>query len=135
MRITLHQVIASVLVAAALTPAAQAQFRSQVFISPVVVPSTGTARVAIRTSGFGNVSVQTTVAVPDGGTATAGGYSRVSEGRSEYGVPIVGKAPYVGRGFRNVGYGRSTTSTRVNVRVRIIDLREEEYRQTGYRSP
>jgi type II secretory pathway component GspD/PulD (secretin) len=74
------------------------------------------------------------VAVPDGGTVTLGGYSQVSEGRSEFGVPGLSKVPYVGRGFRNVGYGRSVLIRRVNVSARVIDLREEEYRQTGVSS-
>jgi hypothetical protein len=43
--------------------------------------------------------------------------------------------PYVGRGFRNVAYGRSIVTGRVTASVRIIDLREEEFRQTGFRSP
>jgi hypothetical protein len=47
----------------------------------------------------------------------------------------VGKLPLVGRGFRNIGYGRSVRSSRVTVGVRIISLREEEERQTGFRSP
>jgi hypothetical protein len=33
----------------------------------------------------------------------------LSEGRNEYGVPIVSKVPYAGRLFRNVGIGRATT--------------------------
>jgi type II secretory pathway component GspD/PulD (secretin) len=77
---------------------------------------------------------QSTVAVPDGGTATLGGLSSSSMGRNEGGVPGLGKLPVGGRGFRNIGYGRSVSSTRASIRVRVIDLREEEYRQTGYRS-
>jgi hypothetical protein len=77
---------------------------------------------------FANIGVQTTVTVPDGGTASQGGYSSVSEGRNESG------APGLGRGGRNVGHGRSVLSRRVTASVRIIDLREEEYRQTGVRS-
>jgi general secretion pathway protein D len=110
MRVTLRQavgVVAGLLVAAALAPAARAQ---------------GFAPVPTLTA----IRLQTTVTVPDGGTVTLGGYSRLSEGRTEFGMP--------GRPFRNVGYGRSAVGGRVNVRVRIINLREEEYRQTGYRS-
>ena len=55
--------------------------------------------------------------------------------RSEFGPPGLGRLPYISRGPRNVGYGRSAVSGRVTASVRIIDLREEEYRQTGYRSP
>jgi general secretion pathway protein D len=108
--------VAGVLAAAALTPAARAQ-------APVVVP--------VPTS----IRLQTTVTVPDGGTALVGGYSRVSERRTELGVPGLGGVPYVGRGFRNVAYGRSIVTGRVTASVRIIDLREEEFRQTGFRSP
>ena len=35
---------------------------------------------------------------------------------------------------RNVGYGRSLSVRQVRVRARVIDLREEEFRQTGFRS-
>jgi general secretion pathway protein D len=81
-----------------------------------------------------NIRVQTAVAVPDGGSVTLGSYSQAAEGRTEAGVPALGRIPYLGRGFRNVGYGRTMSSARVIVSVRIIDIREEEYRQTGVRS-
>jgi hypothetical protein len=45
----------------------------------------------------------------------------------------VGKAPYAGRGFNNVGSGRSVGRTTLSVRVRVISLAEEEERQTGVR--
>jgi general secretion pathway protein D len=114
MRSTLRRVVwvAGLLVAAALPPVARAQGLGRTVFGPVPTVTT--------------IRLQTTVTAPDGGTVTLGGYSRLSEGRTEFGMP--------GRGFRNVGYGRSAVSGRVTVRVRIIDLREEEYRQTGYRS-
>jgi general secretion pathway protein D len=119
MRITLRWAVglAGLLAAATLTPAAFAQGRPP--------------RVVV----FTNLSLQTTVTVPDGGTATVGGFSGLSEGRSEYGAPVLGRSPYASRGFRNVGYGRRAVDGRVSVRVRIINLREEEFRQTGFRSP
>jgi type II secretory pathway component GspD/PulD (secretin) len=122
MQITLHRVawVAGFLVAAALTPAAQAQGVGRQ--GSVSVPT------------FTNIRVLTTVTVPDGGTVTLGGSSQLSEGRSEFGAPVLGRGPYVGRGFRNVGYGRTTVSSRGTVSVRIINLREEEFRQTGVRS-
>jgi type II secretory pathway component GspD/PulD (secretin) len=122
MQITLPRVvwITAILVAAAPTPTVRAQGLGQPRF--VVVPTVT------------NIRVQTTVTVPDGGTALVGGYSRLSEGRTEYGVPVLGKVPYVGRGFRNVGYGRTIVSGKVTATVRIIDLREEEFRQTGVRS-
>jgi type II secretory pathway component GspD/PulD (secretin) len=130
--------VAGILVAAALTPAAQAQGRGR----PVPSRSVGyyypsrSVRVVVDTgTALGNIRVQTAVRVPDGGTALVGSYSRLAEARSEYGVPVLGKVPYLSRGFRNVGYGRTVLRRSVTASVRIISLREEEYRQTGFRSP
>jgi type II secretory pathway component GspD/PulD (secretin) len=122
MQLTFRRVVwvAGILVAAALTPAAQAQVQAVARANSVPV---GTI-----------VAVQTTVSVPDGGTVSLGSYSRYSESRTEYGTPVLGKIPYVSRGFRNVGYGRSVSSVTVTASVRIIDLADEEYRQTGVRS-
>jgi type II secretory pathway component GspD/PulD (secretin) len=120
---------AGVVVAAALAPAARAQAPGRVM--PVATPQPASVVVPRFTS----IQLATTVTVPDGGTASLGGYSRLSEGRTQYGAPILGRVPFVGRGFGNVGYGRSAVSSRVTASVRIISLQEEEYRQTGVRSP
>ena len=56
---------------------------------------------------FSFVTVTTTVSVPDGGTVLLGGIKRLSEGRNEYGVPILDKIPYINRLFKNVGIGRA----------------------------
>jgi type II secretory pathway component GspD/PulD (secretin) len=134
MRRTLPWVV-GILAAAALTSAARAErwvigryavytpkktSLSQVFASPPT-----TVRVTLG---------QTTVAVPDGGSVTVAGYSEMFESRTEYGPPLLGKVPYLGRLFRNVGNGRQIRTRRVIVSVRVIDLREEEFRQTGMRS-
>jgi type II secretory pathway component GspD/PulD (secretin) len=79
------------------------------------------------------LSVQTTVLVPDGGTVLLGGLKRLSEGRNEYGPPILSKVPYVNRLFRNVGYGRQASSLLMMVTPRIIIQEEEEERMTGVR--
>ncbi len=81
------------------------------------------------------VSVNTTVAVPDGGTVLMGGLKRLSEGRNEFGPPVLSKIPYLNRLFRNVGYGRSAESLLIMVTPRIIIQAEEEETQTGYRAP
>jgi type II secretory pathway component GspD/PulD (secretin) len=101
---------AGLLAAATLTPAANAQ-------APV------------------NIRIQTTIALPNGGSVVVGSYAQVSDSRSEFGPPGLSGVPYLNRPVRNVGYGRSTTAGQVRVSARIIDLREEEYRQTGFRSP
>jgi len=75
---------------------------------------------------FAFVTVTTTVSVPDGGTVLLGGIKRLSEGRNEFGVPILNKLPYVNRLFRNVGIGRETQSLMMMVTPRIIIQEEEE---------
>jgi type II secretory pathway component GspD/PulD (secretin) len=81
------------------------------------------------------VSIRTTVAVPDGGTVLMGGLKRLSEGRNEYGPPILSKIPFIDRLYKNVGYGREAESLLIMVTPRIIINEEEELRQTGYSPP
>lgn len=75
---------------------------------------------------FSYVTVTTTVSVPDGGTVLLGGIKRLSEGRNEFGVPMLNKIPYVSRLFKNVGIGRETQSLMMMVTPRIIIQEEEE---------
>jgi len=75
---------------------------------------------------FSFVTVSTTVSVPDGGTVLLGGIKRLSEGRNEFGVPILNKVPYINRLFKNVGIGRETQSLMMMVTPRIIIQEEEE---------
>jgi len=72
--------------------------------------------------------VSTTVSVPDGGTILLGGIKRLSEGRNEFGPPILSKIPYINRLFRNTSYGRETRSLMLMVTPRIIIPEEEEER-------
>ncbi len=80
---------------------------------------------------FNTVSVVTTVMVPDGGTVLLGGLKRLSEGRNEYGPPVLSKIPYLDRLFRNVGYGREVENLMMMVTPRVIIKEEEEPRQSG----
>nr|WP_303652723.1 hypothetical protein [Paludisphaera mucosa] len=73
-------------------------------------------------------TVNTTVTVPDGGTVLLGGVKQLQEQRLEYGVPVLSKAPWIDRLFRNVGIGRTTSSLMLMVTPRIIILEEEEER-------
>ncbi|MHB8969733.1 MAG: type II secretion system protein GspD [Pirellulaceae bacterium] len=79
-------------------------------------------------------TVSTTVSVPDGGTVLLGGIKRLNEGRTERGVPMLSKLPYINRLFKNVGIGRETQSLMMMVTPRIIIQEEEELDQTGYNS-
>jgi type II secretory pathway component GspD/PulD (secretin)/tetratricopeptide (TPR) repeat protein len=80
---------------------------------------------------FASVQIQTTVMVPDGGTVIMGGLKTLSEGRNEFGPPVLSKIPYIDRLFRNVGYGREAQSLLLMVTPRVIINAEEEERQTG----
>ncbi len=77
---------------------------------------------------FEVISIATTVSVPDGGTVLLGGIKRLSEGRNEFGVPLLSKVPYIDRLFRNVGIGRETDSLMMMVTPHIIIQEEEEER-------
>jgi type II secretory pathway component GspD/PulD (secretin) len=117
-----------------------------VTLFPIVVPifpnfdNTGTGQPVVFTQfiqqpRINSVNVQTTVAVPDGGTVLMGGFKRLFEGRVEAGPPILSKIPYIDRLFKNVGYGKETESLLIMVTPRIIIQEEEEERQTGYVRP
>jgi Flp pilus assembly secretin CpaC len=77
------------------------------------------------------ISVQTTVAVPDGGTVVLGGLKTLAEGRNEFGPPVLSQIPYINRLFRNQGIGRETRHIMIMVTPRIIIQSEEEFNQTG----
>jgi general secretion pathway protein D len=79
--------------------------------------------------------VNTTVTVPDGGTVLMGGLKIMSEGRNEYGAPILSKIPYIDRLFRNTSFGRDNRSLMLMVTPRIIIQSEEEERATGFVAP
>ncbi|HEX3999973.1 MAG TPA: hypothetical protein VHX65_15585 [Pirellulales bacterium] len=84
---------------------------------------------------FNFVTVTTTVSVPDGGTVLLGGIKRLSEGRSERGVPILSDIPYINRLFRNTAVGRTTESLMMMVTPRIIIQEEEETKLMGTTTP
>ena len=84
--------------------------------------------VTVQLPSFSFVSVVTTVSVPDGGTVLLGGIKRLSEGRNEFGVPLLSKVPYINRLFKNVAIGRETDSLMMMVTPRIIIQEEEEER-------
>lgn len=75
---------------------------------------------------FNTISITTTVNVPDGGTVLLGGLKTLSEGRNEFGPPILSKIPYISRLFRNVAWGREASSLLMMVTPRIIINEEEE---------
>jgi type II secretory pathway component GspD/PulD (secretin) len=77
------------------------------------------------------INVQTTAVVPDGGTVLLGGLKRLSEGRNEFGPPILSKIPYLNRLVKNVGYGRETENILMMITPRIVINEEEEIIQTG----
>ena len=87
---------------------------------------TTTEGTTVQLPTFAFTTVTTTVSVPDGGTVLLGGIKRLSEGRTERGVPLLSKVPYASRLFKNVGIGRTTQSLMMMVTPRIIIQEEEE---------
>jgi general secretion pathway protein D len=129
-----------------LTPSLSNLSVQEVLLFPVVTPifplfdGTATGQPVVFTQFIQQprvttVSVQTTVAVPDGGTVLMGGLKRLSEGRVEFGPPVLSKIPYLNRLFRNQAYGRNAESLLIMVTPRIIIQAEEEEKQTGYVPP
>jgi Flp pilus assembly secretin CpaC len=90
--------------------------------------------VTVQLPSFSFVSVVTTVSVPDGGTVLLGGIKRLTEGRNEFGVPLLSKVPYINRLFKNVSIGRTTNSLMMMVTPRII-IQEEEEERLGIAAP
>lgn len=80
---------------------------------------------------FNNITIQSTVVCPDGGTVLLGGIKQMSEGRNEFGPPVLSNIPYLNRLFRNTGIGRETRHVMLMVTPRIIITSEEEAVQTG----
>jgi general secretion pathway protein D len=80
----------------------------------------------VQQPSFSTTTVSTTVSVPDGGTILLGGIKRMREGRTERGVPILSKIPYINRLFRNTTIGRETSTLMLTVTPRIIIQEEEE---------
>ncbi|HMC12594.1 MAG TPA: hypothetical protein VKH44_14945, partial [Pirellulaceae bacterium] len=83
---------------------------------------------------FAFTTVTTTVSVPDGGTVLLGGIKRLREGRTERGIPVLNKLPYISRLFKNVGIGREAQSLMMMVTPRII-IQEEEEQKLGIEVP
>ena len=80
---------------------------------------------------FGFQTTTTTVTAPDRGTVLLGGIKTLRESRNENGVPILGKLPFVGRGFRNVGIGREVGSQMTTVTPYIHDFQAMERELLG----
>ena len=71
------------------------------------------------------------MSVPDGGTVLMGGIKRLSEQRTEQGVPLLSSIPYINRLFRNVGIGQEASNLMMMVTPRILIQEELEEDQVG----
>lgn len=83
-------------------------------------------QMAVPFRSFTSVGLNTTVTVPAGGTAVVGGFGFAASSRSEVGVPVLGRLPYAGRLFRNVGVGQTIFASNPSVSVRVISLEDYE---------
>jgi len=73
---------------------------------------------------FSYTTVNTTVSVPDRGSAYLGGIKRSSSGRTSHGVPLLGKLPFFGRPFGNRAIGYAQGASHMHVTATIIDHQE-----------
>ena len=94
---------------------------------------TSTTGITIQLPVLAVTNVSTVVSVPDGGTVLMGGIKRLSEGRTESGVPFLSNVPYVNRLFKNVGIGHETSHLMMMVTPRIIIQQEIEEDAVGGR--
>ena len=92
---------------------------------------TETSGVTVQQPVVAFTSVNTVVSVPDGGTVLMGGIKRLSEQRSEQGVPLLSSIPYINRLFRNVGIGQEASNLMMMVTPRILIQEELEEDQVG----
>ena len=90
-----------------------------------------TQGVTVQLPIIATTSVSTVVSVPDGGTILLGGIKRMTEQRTERGVPFLSNIPYINRLFKNVSIGRETSNLMMMVTPRIIIQAEEEAAQIG----
>jgi general secretion pathway protein D len=90
--------------------------------------TSGNTGMTVQLPIVNSFSVDTVVSVPDGGTILMGGIKRLSEGRKEYGVPMINKIPYLKRLFSNSAVGRETQSMMIMITPHIII--QEEYEET-----
>lgn len=104
----------------------------------IATPDASDDEVAVTTQGvtvqlpiIATTSVSTVVSVPDGGTILLGGIKRMTEQRTERGVPFLSNIPYINRLFKNVSIGRDTQNLMMMVTPRIIIQAEEEAAQIG----
>lgn len=71
---------------------------------------------------FGFTTVATTVLVPDRGSVTLGGISRSRFGRTQRGTPLLGRLPFVGGPFNDVGIGSEISTSTMGVTAYIHDF-------------
>jgi general secretion pathway protein D len=90
-----------------------------------------TSGVTIQLPVITSTTISTVVSVPDGGTVLLGGIKRMSEGRSEGGLPLLSNLPFINRLFRNTAIGHTTSNQMMMVTPRIIIQKEIEEDTVG----
>lgn len=88
------------------------------------VPFTQFIQQPVHTS----LLVDCSLNLPDGGTALLTGYRQMSEGKNEFGPPVLSKVPYLNRLFKNVGYANVSTQVALLVTPRIVMDEDVEMR-------
>jgi hypothetical protein len=89
-----------------------------------LLASPAAAQTVVQLPNFAFTTVNTTVTVPDQGNALLGSVNRAREGSVSRGVPLLGKVPFVNRGFNNRGIGRDVSALQMRAHATIINLDE-----------
>ena len=92
--------------------------------SLLLLASPAAAQTVVQLPNFAFTTVNTTVTVPDQGHTLLGSVNRSREGSVTRGVPLLGKVPFVNRGFKNRGIGRDTSALQMRAHATIINLDE-----------
>ncbi len=69
---------------------------------------------------FSTVTVEQTVTIPAGQTVVFGRIKKMTEIRTDFGLPVLSRIPYLNRLTRNVGYGREAQTLLVLVTPRVL---------------
>jgi hypothetical protein len=76
----------------------------------------------VQQPSYRTTTMGSTIVVPDQGATFLGGINRSSMGRNEFGVPGLGKLPFVNRLFNNRSIGQDMNSGNVWVTAKIHDF-------------
>lgn len=92
-----------------------------VVVAVFAVPAISSAQT-VQLPTFTYTTGVTTVLVPDQGEVLMGGIYRASDSRNQFGVPVLGHVPVLGRPFNNSSIAQNRGATTLSVKAQIHDF-------------